>query len=506
MQVFMHATVTWVGILFEVFGGVLAAVGENLIRQSFLVETRKALNEQRPVHRRPLWVTGMTTTILLNPVCNVIALLCAPAATVQPFACIHIVANVFLSGWISNQPATAGVIVWTMMIMTGLLAVMQWGAHASTSATLKALVDMLVFFRGRRPSSVLFLWASLTVITCAVALLRRSSAISAVRMVKSLCTGLAPGLLAGGAAVGLKSLLMVITAQQDHVFNGTVRFFLALYLGVFTVGLAGVELIFVNIAAAQLPTTFTVPVFSGTMMLVGSLGGILLFNEETADALGYGTGMILIFLGMVFLAMEQEEDPAEQMMHQGGHVGEETGIPLEEGEGERKNLQLHGKYKNSGGRDSQSTLFDERELEGTDLELSGRGDGSESGGMTTETTTGASLASSSVFNSRQKSNNSQGGGASSGEVTAREGTGGSVSEFWSANQSRAGEPESESEAQVLEPLSPARTNSASVAAERRRAAGDGSSQRPPTGTSQRVPLLQTQGRNVSTVRGGRTGR
>eukprot|EP01068_Selenidium_serpulae_P013808 Selendium_serpulae@DN6012_c0_g1_i2.p1 len=79
-----------IGVTITIVGSFLGALGDILVRLSFTREDKKDEALRRPLIKRPLWLSGMFCSVVLDGVMTIVALNFTSAAIVTPFAGLHI--------------------------------------------------------------------------------------------------------------------------------------------------------------------------------------------------------------------------------------------------------------------------------------------------------------------------------------------------------------------------------------------------------------------------------
>uniref|UniRef100_A0A0G4GVN4 Uncharacterized protein n=1 Tax=Chromera velia CCMP2878 TaxID=1169474 RepID=A0A0G4GVN4_9ALVE len=119
--------VAHIGVAFGFLACITAAVGDNMIRKSFVLEQAKTPSNRRPVWRRPMWLWGIFWANVVNAVLTSVSLGFTTASVITSMSGIHLFLDVlFAHFFLGEQLSTAG-LASASVIMIGVVLVVGYG-------------------------------------------------------------------------------------------------------------------------------------------------------------------------------------------------------------------------------------------------------------------------------------------------------------------------------------------------------------------------------------------
>eukprot|EP01068_Selenidium_serpulae_P013807 Selendium_serpulae@DN6012_c0_g1_i1.p1 len=131
-----------IGVTITIVGSFLGALGDILVRLSFTREDKKDEALRRPLIKRPLWLSGMFCSVVLDGVMTIVALNFTSAAIVTPFAGLHIFWNVVLAKHVLKENVIFQHLVGSGLILFGLTLILIFGIHESPEYGLEELLSL----------------------------------------------------------------------------------------------------------------------------------------------------------------------------------------------------------------------------------------------------------------------------------------------------------------------------------------------------------------------------
>ncbi|KAF8819575.1 hypothetical protein IE077_000807 [Cardiosporidium cionae] len=155
---------TWyIGVFCALVASFVGALGDNVVRLSFLREERRQRKIVRPYYKRPLWVFGEFLTIVCNPALTLAALKFSAASIVVPFGGLHIFWNVCLCGYLLRERLSRAEIFGSLVILMGIVLVVFFGTHEIPEYSVDRLITlmkqpMFIFYSVVAAFSIGFCW------------------------------------------------------------------------------------------------------------------------------------------------------------------------------------------------------------------------------------------------------------------------------------------------------------------------------------------------------------
>ncbi|KAK8802875.1 hypothetical protein WA171_006546 [Blastocystis sp. BT1] len=297
-----------IGVFLALLSTAVGSLGKVMIRCVYLIETSKAYPEYLQMHWsrfpfvssfllhcpvRILSFISQFLIIVLNPVLSVFSYSFAAQSMLTPFAGLSIVWSLFFSSHLLPETVDDG---------NGCLLISLSATHTPTSFTVEDLTQL-----SRQPSSILFntVYAVLTLFLLSVILLQSRDRLQSYR---GLAFGLLSGVLSGNQTY-IKCLGIIISDFLKGIPVFTIPW---VYYCLIMVGVtAGGGIIALNAGLKRYEAMYIIPLYQGSFIIIGSISGILFFNEmQTATFLQiavYIAGICLNLIGLNPLPAAMEE-------------------------------------------------------------------------------------------------------------------------------------------------------------------------------------------------------
>ncbi|EEA05778.1 uncharacterized protein CMU_027880 [Cryptosporidium muris RN66] len=118
-----------IGIIYAILASIFGALGDVLVRLSFIKEKNFPEQERRPLYLRPIWIIGIFSAVILNVILSFASLRYASANIITPFAGLHIF-WAFLFGQIFlKENINKFHIYGAICVIFGLILVLLFGIH-----------------------------------------------------------------------------------------------------------------------------------------------------------------------------------------------------------------------------------------------------------------------------------------------------------------------------------------------------------------------------------------
>ena len=293
----------FIGVMLALAGAFFAAVGDNLVKRSFSKYEEIAAVDPAaripPVYLRPIWLAGMVCIIGINSGCSVLSLEFAEAYVVIPFAGVHIAFNLPLAYKINSEAIYKNDVIASALIFVGVIIVLVAGPKVSHTYDYGEVADLFKAFTG-----LAFCGVSLAVLPALYWGWKKHES----SRVNRFCACVLSGAIGGCTNVILKGLVELFHGNDDHHWSkfGPYAIILA------SICLAVSQIIALNKTLEAYDAVYAVPVVNATLVIWGTFGGILLFqqykNFDTFGMIGVPGGVLISAYGIVMLSKPRSPD------------------------------------------------------------------------------------------------------------------------------------------------------------------------------------------------------
>ncbi|KAF8820967.1 hypothetical protein IE077_002609 [Cardiosporidium cionae] len=343
---------TWyIGVFCALVASFVGALGDNIVRLSFLREEKRQRKIARPYYKRPLWVFGEFLTIICNPALTLAALKFAAASIVVPFGGLHIFWNVCLCGYLLRERLSRAEIIGSIVILFGILLVVFFGTHEIPDYTVDRLISLLkqpmfIFYSVAAIFSIAFCWyfGDVEVVGTINDMLYSHAH---PQQHATLHPGIARFCIAAlsGITGGNGNLFAKAVVEAIHADGGSVLYRYEFYLmALFVIILCFLQALCLTIALGRYEAKFVVPMVNACLVASGSTGGILLFQEygdlKEFDVLFFSIGVSSV-IGGIFILMKGDQmtfseenasvddERANLIASEGSHNYDKVVLPLD---------------------------------------------------------------------------------------------------------------------------------------------------------------------------------
>jgi len=282
------------GVGFSCLGTCCGGLGDNLVRRAYTLEANGSkakgveVSEVRPLWGSGLWLLGWCLTLVVDTVCNIVALELAPLELIAPLGALHILWGAIFASFINGEclrrsDALGGICV---LLGIGIVLLLTPGGGKTNAVSLVTNVT------GLPCQGTLSGLAFLMLLS-----------IAAHRSGFDAMSSVARPTIAGLCGVMSNSLLFL----TEH--SGGSAIFFALLTG----AAASMQLLTLNWSLATGEACIVVPVTQTVLLLGASIVGSACFDVKqlaVQDILLLGTGMLLCCSGICIIASRPLQTPA----------------------------------------------------------------------------------------------------------------------------------------------------------------------------------------------------
>eukprot|EP00388_Colpodella_angusta_P007171 GDKJ01020485.1.p1 GENE.GDKJ01020485.1~~GDKJ01020485.1.p1 ORF type:complete len:1153 (+),score=276.59 GDKJ01020485.1:2-3460(+) len=280
------------GLCCGLLAALFASMGDNITRASHFKELLRPQELRRPNHKRPLFLFGNFCIIVINPSLSIITTSLINQSLSAPLGATHNIFNVFLAYLLLGEAITLRSLLGTLSIFAGAIAII-FGSDSSTTGSppLEIVID-----RMGSVSGVLFLsmLGGGAILLFCISKFNRTDPKENVLMFAAYA--FVPGFLGGL----MNTTLKIFWAAMD--FSPVWTSIIA------PVGVSMAVMLFISLnrGLRSLPTSRFVPVYSSTLMISASLGGMALMDEKIQVLWIYLLGFFFIMVGVLTLSVMHE--------------------------------------------------------------------------------------------------------------------------------------------------------------------------------------------------------
>ncbi|OII76785.1 hypothetical protein cand_024620 [Cryptosporidium andersoni] len=118
-----------IGIIYAILASIFGALGDVLVRLSFIKEKNFPEQERRPLYLRPIWIIGIFSAVILNVILSFASLRYASANIITPFAGLHIFWAFLFGQILLKENINKFHIYGAICVIFGLILVLLFGIH-----------------------------------------------------------------------------------------------------------------------------------------------------------------------------------------------------------------------------------------------------------------------------------------------------------------------------------------------------------------------------------------
>ncbi|CBZ51048.1 hypothetical protein NCLIV_041230 [Neospora caninum Liverpool] len=292
-----------VGVCVILVGSFAGAVGDILIRRSFL--RMGGCLRLGSVVKNPGWVWGMLLTAVLDPISTFVALLFAPATIVAPFAGMHIFWGCLLAVVYLKERMRPCDVAGAALIILGITLIVIFSGKDQVISSVPDFAHYLPL-----PGAIAYM-CIFSSVSLVASLLSADSAIARLFpparypglgvSVQRMALSCASGIVGGATNIGAKALVIALTGFFAHPketlssWSTYLIVFLAAFLGLF-------QLYYLNMALRKYEASYVVPMINSFLIASGSVGGILILQEHPDNWAAFFCGLALVVCGVFVLS------------------------------------------------------------------------------------------------------------------------------------------------------------------------------------------------------------
>lgn len=285
-----NGSLWYVGIICAAVASFCGALGDCVVRLSFLRERHKD-HPYRPLFKRPLWLAGMFCSIICNPVLTLISLRFAAASAVMPFAGMHILWSVFLARCIIGEVLHILDTISCLLIVLGVTLTILFGA-TDIEYALSNSYGWIIY------SAICFLILGVCIL---VSLPVRFMISRTTLMVRQICATAVAGVTGANTNVCAKGAIMLIGAVIEGNTQSLKEPTIYIMTSV-TILMASLQVFYLNYCLYKYRATFVIPMINTILIVTGSLGAIIIFNEIPKQIPLFTMGITLVIVGIYTLS------------------------------------------------------------------------------------------------------------------------------------------------------------------------------------------------------------
>ncbi|KAL7065936.1 hypothetical protein ACR3K2_36120 [Cryptosporidium serpentis] len=118
-----------IGIIYAILASIFGALGDILVRLSFIKEETFPEQERRPLYLRPIWIIGIFSAVILNVILSFASLRYASANIITPFAGLHIFWAFLFGQFFLKENINKSHVYGAICVIFGLILVLLFGIH-----------------------------------------------------------------------------------------------------------------------------------------------------------------------------------------------------------------------------------------------------------------------------------------------------------------------------------------------------------------------------------------
>mmetsp|Transcript_10541 Transcript_10541/g.33684 ORF Transcript_10541/g.33684 Transcript_10541/m.33684 type:complete len:335 (-) Transcript_10541:218-1222(-) len=289
----------WViGVSLSVAAAASASLGDNLIKWSYAkTKARKRKGEhKRPLYRRPVLLVGNFCNMVLNTGLSLVSFAFVDASISIPFGGMHIAFNVPLAYWINGERSSAKTVMYTGLVLVGVLVTLVFGNHSSNTFHARDLARNFL-----QPAFIASTLALGLVVYVVIKRMICGDSKASNRLGWCLLAGLAGSLTQAMAKVSSEC---TADAAWDFPFTWVAV--------ITTLALAAGQVVLLNLCLDWFDATYVVPIVNATIIIAGSLYAGVLFQElerwTTVSKALVPFGIFLTGAGIALLALHADDD------------------------------------------------------------------------------------------------------------------------------------------------------------------------------------------------------
>ena len=239
----------------------------------------------------------MVCIIGINSGCSVLSLEFAEPYVVIPFAGVHIAFNLPLAYKINSEAVYKNDIVSSFLIFAGVILLLVAGPKESEEYKYDDIQRLFKAFPG-----LLFCGISAGILPLLHYLWKKHSN----ARINRFCACMLSGTIGGCTNVIIKGLVELFHSNEDHHWSRVGPYLIILT----SICLAVSQIIFLNKTLEAYNAVYAVPVVNACLVIWGTFGGIILFQQykvfDTFAMVGVPAGVLISAYGIVLLSKEKK--------------------------------------------------------------------------------------------------------------------------------------------------------------------------------------------------------